>query len=102
MKVLHFVDAAGTDENFLLAENFIKISVTDNASVICHFKNAGELAPDQVDITVTAGKSDEVALAMAEYITAGNVANGGVAKFIAGTAPLEDASAVAYSIGADA
>jgi hypothetical protein len=35
-------------------------------------------------------------------MTAGNVANGGVFKFVAGASPIEDATAIAYSIGADA
>jgi len=99
MKILHFVDAAGTDENFFKSENFVKISVTDNASVICSFVNAGELAPDQIDITVTAGKSDETALKMMEYMASGSIGNDGYYKFIAGTAPLQDASAIAYTAG---
>ena len=99
MKVLHFVDAATTDESFFKASNFIKVRVENNTSVLCHFANAGELTPDQVDITVTAGKADEVALKMAEYMNAGNVANGGVAKFIAGSAPLEDASSIGFTAG---
>tara|TARA_R110002126_G_scaffold289648_1_gene445107 strand:- start:46 stop:348 length:303 start_codon:yes stop_codon:yes gene_type:complete len=99
MKVLHFVDAATTDESFFKASNFIKVRVENNTSVLCHFANAGELAPDQIDITVTAGKADDVALKMAEYMNAGNVANGGVAKFIAGSAPLEDASSIGFTAG---
>ena len=100
MKVLHFVDAATTDESFFKASNFIKVRVENNTSVLCHFANAGEFAPDQIDITVTAGKADEVALKMAEFMHAGNVANGGVAKFIAGASPLEDASSIAFTAGA--
>tara|TARA_Y100001938_G_C7960442_1_gene364037 strand:+ start:516 stop:818 length:303 start_codon:yes stop_codon:yes gene_type:complete len=99
MKVLHFVDTAGSDESFFKASNFAKIRVENATSVLCHFLNAGELAPDQIDITVTSGKSDEVALKMAEYMNAGNVANGGVAKFVAGEAPLEDASSIEFTAG---
>ena len=100
MKVLHFVDTAGSDETFFKASNFVKVRVENNTSVLCHFVNAGELAPDQIDITVTADKADEVALKMAEYMNAGNVANGGVAKFVAGSAPLEDASSIEFAAGA--
>nr|QPI16491.1 MAG: hypothetical protein NIOZUU157_00390 [Virus NIOZ-UU157] len=99
MRVLHFVDAAGTDESFFKASSFIKVRVENDTSVLCHFANAGELVPDQIDITVTAGQADEVALKMAEYMSAGNVANGGVAKFIAGTAPLQHASAIEFTAG---
>ena len=100
MKVLHFVDTAGSDESIFKASNFIKVRVENNTSVICHFANAGEFAPDQIDITVAANKADETALKMAEYMNAGNVANGGVAKFIAGASPLEDASSIGFTAGA--
>ena len=99
MKILHFVDAAGTDETFFKAENFIKVRVADATSVICHFKNAGELAPDQIDITVTAGKADETALIMAEYMLEGSVGHGGILKFVAGEGRLTDASSIAFTAG---
>ena len=99
MKILHFVDTAGSDETFVKAENFIKVRVEDATSVVCHFQNAGELAPDQVDITVTSGKSDEVALRIAEYMVDGSVGHGGIIKFIAGSNPISEASAVAFTAG---
>tara|TARA_R100001460_G_scaffold9778_1_gene23201 strand:- start:4 stop:312 length:309 start_codon:yes stop_codon:yes gene_type:complete len=102
MKVLHFVDTAGSDEHFFPAANMTMIEVQNNTSVRVYFSNSGDITDHEIDITVDTNKADETALKMAEYMTAGNVANGGVAKFIARTAPLEDASAVAYSIGADA
>ena len=99
MKILHFVDTAGSDENFFKASAFCKVSVTNNTSVICSFQNAGELAPDQIDITVTSGKSDEVALRIAEYMVDGSVGHGGIIKFIAGSNPISEASAVAFTAG---
>jgi len=99
MKILHFVDTAGSDETFVKAENFLKVRVEDATSVICHFANAGEFAPDQVDITVTSGKSDEVALRIAEYMVNGSVGHGGIIKFIAGSNPISEASAVAFTAG---
>ena len=100
MKILHFVDTAGSDENFFKASAFCKVSVTNATSVICSFQNAGELAPDQIDITVTSGKSDETALIMAEYMIEGSVGHGGILKFVAGEGRLTDASSIAYTAGA--
>ena len=99
MKILHFVDAATTDESFFKAENFIKVRVENNTSVLCHFANAGELAPDQIDITVTAGKADETALIMAEYMLEGSVGHGGILKFVAGEGRLTDASSIEFAAG---
>ena len=99
MKILHFVDTAGSDENFFKASAFCKVSVTNATSVICSFQNAGELAPDQIDITVTSGKSDETALIMAEYMIDGSVGHGGILKFVAGEGRLADASSIAYTAG---
>tara|TARA_R110000824_G_scaffold224324_1_gene412006 strand:+ start:322 stop:624 length:303 start_codon:yes stop_codon:yes gene_type:complete len=100
MKVLHFVDTATSDESFFKAENFIKVRVENNTSVLCHFANAGELAPDQIDITVTADQADEVALVMAEYMLAGSVGHGGIHKFLAGSGKLAAASSIAFTAGA--
>ena len=100
MKILHFVDAAGTDETFLKAENFVRIRVDNNTSVICMFTSRdGDFTPDTVDITVTADKADEVALKMAEYMANGSIGHQGVHKFVAGEAPLEDASSIAFATG---
>ncbi len=98
MKLLHFVDGAGTDETFIQASAVTMIQVTDNASVIVGFKSADPAltANDQVDLTCTAGKSDEVALRLAEEIAQGNH---DVLKVIASTAPFADVSAVAYTAG---
>jgi hypothetical protein len=100
MKILHFVDTAGSDENFFKASAFCKVSVTNATSVICSFQNAGELAPDQIDITVTSGKADETALIMAEYMLEGSVGHGGILNFTAGAGRLTDASSIAYTAGA--
>ena len=100
MKILHFVDTAGSDETFVKAENFIKVRVEDATSVICHFQNAGELAPDQVDITVTSGKSDEVALRLAEYMTGTQPGGANVLTVKASTAPFTEISTVAWTDGA--
>ena len=99
MKILHFVDAAGSDENFVLAKNFRRVEVENATSVKCHFNSTGELTTDVFDITVTSGKADETALKMAEYMMDGSLGHGGILKFIAGSAPLEDASSIAFTAG---
>jgi hypothetical protein len=102
MKVLHFVDTAGSDEHFFPAGNMTMIEVQNNTSVRVYFSNSGDITDHEIDITTDTDKADEVALVIAEHMTAGNVANGGVFKFVAGASPIEDATAIAYSIGADA
>ena len=99
MKILHFVDAAGTDENFFPAASVNQISVTDNASVIVHINNSGDEADHQVDLTCTANKSDEVALRLAQEVGEGRVHSGGILKVIAATAPFADVSAVGFTAG---
>ena len=99
MKILHFVDAAGTDENFFPAANVNQISVTDNASVIVHIKNSGDEADHTFDLTCTACNSDEVALRLAQEIGANQIQFGGVLKVIAATAPFADVTTVAFAAG---
>tara|TARA_R110002050_G_scaffold284686_2_gene434001 strand:- start:8 stop:310 length:303 start_codon:yes stop_codon:yes gene_type:complete len=99
MKMIHFVDAAGTDENFFPAENCNQVAVTANTTVICYFENSGDELDHLVTLTTTAGKSDEVALRLAQEVAAGQIQYGGVLKVIAATAPFADVSAVAYTVG---
>jgi len=99
MKLLHFVDAAGTDEVFVPASTISMIQVTDNASVIISFagNDPNVTAQDTVDLTCTAGKSDEVASRLAQEVAQGNR---DVLKVIASTAPFADVTTVAYAAGA--
>ena len=98
--ILHFEDAAGTDEHFFRGDKFNMVEVTDNASVICHFENNGDELEHQVDLTVTAGQADEIARIMAEYMAGGSIGQQGIHKFIAGAAPITACSAIAYTVGA--
>jgi|TARA_R110000796_G_scaffold207245_1_gene323568 hypothetical protein len=100
MKILHFVDAAGSDEHFFRGDRFNMVEVTNATSVICHFENSGDELDHQVDLTVTSGQSDEVARIMAEYMAGGSIGHAGIHKFIAGEAPISACSAIAYSVGA--
>ena len=99
MKMMHFVDTAGSDENFFPAQNCNQIAVTAATTVIIYFKNSGDEADHLVTLTTTNGKSDEVALRLAEEVGEGRINSGGVLKCIASTAPFADVSTVAYTVG---
>jgi len=99
MKMMHFVDTAGSDENFFPAQNCNQIAVTAATTVIIYFKNSGDEADHLVTLTTTSGKSDEVALRLAEEVGEGRIHSGGVLKCIASTAPFADVSTVAYTAG---
>ena len=99
MKMMHFVDTAGSDENIFPAQNCNQISVTAATTVIIRFSNSGDEADHLVTLTTTSGKSDEVALRLAEEVGAGQIQYGGVLKCIAETAPFADVSTVAYTAG---
>ena len=100
MKILHFVDAAGSDENFFPAQNCVQIKVASTSSVVLQFNNGdSDTSSELITLTTTVGKSDEVALKMAEYIHGGGIGHAGIHKFIAATAPITDVSTVAFTAG---
>jgi hypothetical protein len=98
MKLLHFVDAAGTDENFFPADKVNRISVIDGTSVQVFIENSGDEADHSVDLTCTAPET--VALRLAEEIGNLRVNAGGVLTIKATVAPFADVSAVAFAAGA--
>jgi len=73
------------------------IEVTDNASVILTFSQSGDNAVQNVDLTCTAAKSDEVAAIMADYIMSATYSGGsvGMTEFVAATAPITDVTTIA-------
>ena len=99
MKILHFVDAAGSDETFFPAADCISIRVASTSSVVLAFAAKGDVSSDLITLTTTVGKSDEVALKMAEYVHGSGMPQAGIHKFIAATAPITDVSAVAFTAG---
>ena len=99
MKILDFVDAAGSYESFFPAADCILIRVNSTSSVILSFAAKGDVSSDVITLTTTVGKSDEVALKMAEYIHGGGIGHAGIHKFIAATAPITDCSTVAFTAG---
>ena len=100
MKMLHFVDAAGSDENFFPAKNCVQIKVASTSSVVLQFNNGdSDISSEVITLTCTTNKADEVALRLAEEIGATQIQYGGVLKVIAATAPFADVSTVAYTAG---
>jgi len=101
-KMIHFVDAAGTDEHFIPASEIYTIKVADATSVICYVTSLDPAvaAFGNVDLTVTSGKSDEVALRLAEYMMGSQPGGANVLTVKAATAPFTEISAVAWTDGA--
>ena len=97
MKMLHFVDAATTDERFVAAEDVKQIVVTDANSVIVYLDSLDPAvtANDSVDLTCTAA-SHTVSLRLAEYIANGK---NDVLTVKASTAPFTEVGTVAYAAG---
>jgi len=100
MKMLHFVEAAGTGENFFPAKNLATIKVTAATTVVLQFDNGdSDISSEIITLTTTSGKSDEVALRLAQEVGAGQIQYGGVLKVIASTAPFAAVSNVVYTAG---
>jgi len=93
-----FVDTAEDDVYYFPANKAEMIEVTNSTSVIVTFSQSGDHATQNVDLTCTSGKSDEVAAIMAEYImTSGSAVGGsaGMTEFVAATAPIADVTGIA-------
>ena len=102
MKMFHFVDAAGTDEHYVPVSEIKTIKVADATSVIIYIVSfdPAVAAYGNVDLTVTSGKSDEVALRLAEYMTGTQPGGHNVLTVKASTAPFTEISTVAWTDGA--
>ena len=96
--MLKFTDTAEDDVYYFPATKAEMIEVTNATSVIVTFSQSGDHATQNVDLTCTSGKSDEVAAIMAEYImTSGSAVGGsaGVTSFAATVAPITDVTGIA-------
>lgn len=107
MNVLHFVDAAGTDEHFVPARNINLIEVTAATTVkIWWSTSESDVDDDLATITVTSGHSDECARALASLLVDERVGTSSVTT-IQATTPFKsfnnfdggEISAVAYTAG---
>ena len=95
--MLKFVDTAEDDGFIFPAKNCEMIEVTNNTSVILTFSESGDHGVQNVDLTTSTGKSDEVAAIMADYIMSGtyNGGSAGVTEFKAATNPITDVTGIA-------
>ena len=102
MKMFHFVDAAGTDEHIVPITEIKTIKVADATSVIIYITSfdPAVAAYGNVDLTCTSGKSDEVALRLAEYMSSTSVGGSNTLTGKAATSPFSEVSAVAWTDGA--
>ena len=102
MKMFHFVDAAGTDEHIVPITEIKTIKVADATSVIIYITSLDPAvaAYGNVDLTVTSGKSDEVALRLAEYMSSTSIGGANTLTIKAATTPFTEISAVAWTDGA--
>ena len=104
MRILHFVDAATTDETFVSSDKIQTMRVTGADSVILYFQSLDhpdgeDLSMDFITLTATA-KSEVVALRLAEYMVGTNIGGPNVLTIVASTAPFTEVSVVAFSTGA--
>jgi len=87
MKLLHFVDAAGTDEHYVPAKNVNLIEVINAANLKVWFSNSDtDVSDHNVQVGVTSGTADECLLALSEHLIDTGIHSHGVTKVIAGGA----------------
>ena len=99
MKIMHFVDSAGTDEHLVPISEIKTIKVADATSVIIYIESfdPAVAAYGNVDLTDTSGKSDEVALKIARIMAQ---EDNNVTTIVAGGSGFSDVSTVAWTDGA--
>ena len=99
MKMMHFVDTAGSDEHIVPATEIKTIKVLDATSVLVYITSMDPAvaALSSVDLTVTSGQSDEVALKIARIIAQGD---NDVTTIVATGTGFADVSTVAWTDGA--
>ena len=99
MKMLHFVDAATTDELFINSGRISAFRVSDANTVLVRFQSLEDpteaTGDDLVTLTATAA-SHTVALRLAEYMAHGKT---DVLTVKAATAPFTEVGTVAYAAG---
>ena len=107
MKLLHFVDAAGTDEHYVPANKVTLVEITDNATCKVWWANSDTNVSDHLaTLTVTAGTADECLLAISEHLLDTGINSYGITTVKAST-HLNNSygfdgngiSAVAYTAG---
>ena len=103
MRMLHFVDAATTDELFINSDKITAFRVSDANTILVRFKSLEDpteaTGDDVVTITATAA-SHTVALRLANLMVGTNIGGASVLTVKAGTAPFAEIGTVAYTVGA--
>jgi len=99
MKLMHFVDTAGSDEHIVPVSEIKTIKVLDAASVLLFITSfdPAVAALSNVDLTVTSGQADEVALKIARIIAQ---EDNDVTTIVAGGSGFADVTTVAWTDGA--
>jgi|14BtaG_2_1085337.scaffolds.fasta_scaffold143032_2 uncharacterized membrane protein len=101
MRMVHFVDTAGSDEAFVPSGNILLIQITSatNINVYWASQDPAVTANDKVALTCVSGYTDEVAKKLANYMTATNI--GGASVLTVDAANFDaNLSTVAYTAGA--
>ena len=98
--IFKFITTAEDAGHYFPAKNceMIEVGPDNDTSVILTFSQSGDHAVQNVDLTCTAGKADEVAAIMAEYLMSSGGAVGGCAgltEFATTTAPITDVTTIA-------
>jgi len=79
MKLLHFVDAAGTDEHYVPAKNVNLVETRNNANLSIWFSNSDmDIEDHEIQVGVTAGEADECLLAISEHLIDTGIGSHGV------------------------
>ena len=86
MKLLHFVDAAGTDEHYVPAKNVNLVETINAANLKVWFSNSDTNVSDHsVQVGVTSGTADECLLAISEHLIDTGIHSHGVLTIKAAT-----------------
>ena len=102
MRMLHFVDAATTDELFINSEKISGFRVSDANTILVRFQSLEdptEATGDDVVTITAAAASHTVALRLAEYMVGTNIGGPSVLTVKASTAPFAEIGTVAYTVG---
>ena len=102
MRMLHFVDVAGSDEIFVNSSQIRAIQITSATNINVYFpsQDPAVTANDVVALTCTSTFTDEVALKLGQLMVATNHGGASVLTVKAATAPFGDVGTVAYTAGA--
>ena len=84
MKILHFVDTAGTDEHFVPAKNITLVEMANSSTVKVYWKTRADFTDDMADITCTAGMADNLLLTICEHMVDSGVSYNAIPKFAVG------------------